>query len=61
MMVIHKVQKSGSSYYVNIPRVYLESLGVYYKEYVGVILENNKIIIQRLELKNAGKKNKGEK
>ncbi len=44
-MEIHKVQKSGNSYYVTIPRQYLNALGIKPKEHVYVMLLKNSIQI----------------
>lgn len=40
-MELHKIQKSGNSYYVTIPRSYLDYLGLIPKKYAMVILQED--------------------
>lgn len=47
-MVIHRIQKSGNSFYVTIPKEYFLNLGLKPKDYVMVGLEGDKIIIRPL-------------
>ena len=49
-MIVRKIRKIGSSYYVVVNKRYLKSLGINLGDYVIIALEDNKVTIRKLKI-----------
>lgn len=48
-MYINKLQKSGNSFYVTLPRAYIMHLGLKPKDHVVVKLSHGKIVLMSID------------